>query len=380
MPHSVEQTCRAEKKSWACSQKTLVLVLRHYSGGGSSCVEWTAHIRLHHPLFVLQVTISPVRFSTQKYFFSLKVHSRVHLFKDDVASGKLDVTSLWRRVGSCFRQCVTRAFLDAVVAWRWVMVTITASRAWAVSLLRWRSWMSHLLIVDAHLGVVSRLRYLDKGAELLPTSRSSSRPGCRQARSTSGGSMSGLRITVVANPQGTITPLAQATSWAANGTCYICLALLPTIRCQSLHRRVSRSFWRGRFGCAAGAGGAVSCECKCVLIPSPPGRANHASSSGPVGTRLVSPARLMWPGEMLPPPYTTALLQVIQAKSTEGHARGWSRSGSSERAPYRSWPCARSDEDYDTVSGSCNVHTCGPGVPPLAVSGWHRVHDFTYIY
>ncbi len=29
-------------------------------------------------------------------------------------------------------------------------------------------------------------------------------------------------------------------------------------------------------------------RCKCVLILSPPGRANRASSSGPVGTRLVS--------------------------------------------------------------------------------------------
>ncbi len=68
--------------------------------------------------------------------------------------------------------------------------------------------MSHLLTVDAHLGVADRLRYLDKGVELLPPSRSSSRPGCRQARSTSGGSTAGLRITVVANPQGTIAPFA----------------------------------------------------------------------------------------------------------------------------------------------------------------------------
>ncbi len=60
---------------------------------------------------------------------------------------------------------------------------------------------------NAHLGVAARLRYLDKGAELLPPSRSSSRSGCRQARSTSGGSTGGLRITVVANPQGTIAPL-----------------------------------------------------------------------------------------------------------------------------------------------------------------------------
>ncbi len=68
--------------------------------------------------------------------------------------------------------------------------------------------MNHLLIVDAHLRVAARLCYLDKGVELLPPSRSSSRPGYRQARSTSGGSTGGLRITVVANPQGTIAPLA----------------------------------------------------------------------------------------------------------------------------------------------------------------------------
>ncbi len=30
----------------------------------------------------------------------------------------------------------------------------------------------------------------------------------------------------------------------------------------------------------------------------------------------------MWPVEMLPPPYATVLLQVLQAKSTEGHAPG----------------------------------------------------------
>ncbi len=50
-------------------RKTLVLVVRPYSGGGSSHVEWTAHIRLHYPLFVLQMTISPVCFSMLKEFF-----------------------------------------------------------------------------------------------------------------------------------------------------------------------------------------------------------------------------------------------------------------------------------------------------------------------
>ncbi len=71
-----------------------MLVVRHYSGGGSSHVEWTAHIRLHYLLFVLQMTISPVALPHAKIVFSLKEHSRVRLFKDDVASGKLDVASL----------------------------------------------------------------------------------------------------------------------------------------------------------------------------------------------------------------------------------------------------------------------------------------------
>ncbi len=86
------------------------------------------------------------------------------------------------------------------------------------------------------------------------------------------------------------------------------------------------------------------------------GRANRASSSGPVCTHLVSPAMLMWPVEMLPPPYAMALLQVLQAKSTEGHAWGCSRSGSSERALYRSWHHATSDEGYGTSLG-CAMST-----------------------
>ncbi len=64
---------------------------------------------------------------------------------------------------------------------------------------------------SSHCGCSSRScgqAPLPRQRGLLPPSRSSSRPGCRQARSTSGGSTAGLRITVVANPQGTIAPLA----------------------------------------------------------------------------------------------------------------------------------------------------------------------------
>ncbi len=56
-------------------------------------VEWTAHIRLPYPLFVLQMTISPVRFSMLKEFFPKRAFTGAS-FKDDIASGKLDVASL----------------------------------------------------------------------------------------------------------------------------------------------------------------------------------------------------------------------------------------------------------------------------------------------
>ncbi len=80
---------------------------------------------------------------------------------------------------------------------------------------------------------------------------------------------------------------------------------------------------------------------------------------------------LMWPVEKLSNAYATALLQVLQAKSTGGHARGWSRSRSSERALYHFWPRATSDEGHCVVFGSCDVHTCGPGASPGCVwSTW----------
>lgn len=46
-----------------------MLAVRRFSGGGSSRDEWIAHIRLHYLLFVLQATISPVRFSKLKELF-----------------------------------------------------------------------------------------------------------------------------------------------------------------------------------------------------------------------------------------------------------------------------------------------------------------------
>ncbi len=117
--------------------------------------------------------------------------------------------------------------------------------------------MSHLLIVDAHVGVAGQAPLpRQRGGDLLPQSQSSSRPSCRQARSTG--------ITVVANPPGnqpsrdhcsscTPQPVELPMKRAGPSTRRVpavSLALLPMTRCRSLHRRVSWSFWRGIFGCA----------------------------------------------------------------------------------------------------------------------------------
>ncbi len=64
-----------------------MLVVRCYSGGDSSCVEWIAHIRLNYPICVAEDHL-PCALQHAKIAFSLKAHSRVCLFKDDVASGK----------------------------------------------------------------------------------------------------------------------------------------------------------------------------------------------------------------------------------------------------------------------------------------------------
>lgn len=55
-------------------------------------------------------------------------------------------------------------------------------------------------------------------------------------------------------------------------------------------------------------------RCSCVLIQPPPGRANHASPPGSVGTRLVSDAYAAC-GEAASTLHAMALLQDLQAKA-----------------------------------------------------------------
>ncbi len=58
-----------------------MLVVRHYSGGGSSHVEWTAHIRLHYPVCVADDHL-PCALQHAKRVFSLKsIHRCIFLKK-----------------------------------------------------------------------------------------------------------------------------------------------------------------------------------------------------------------------------------------------------------------------------------------------------------
>ncbi len=136
----------------------------------------------------------------------------------------------------------------------------------------------------------------------------------------------------------------------------VSLVLLPTTRCRSLHRRVSRSFWRGRFGCVAAPA---------VAMP----------ESDLEVTAMLSRATGRVGLEWRKPPCPTLLQVLFRLKALRDMHGGGYDLEVLRRAPYRTWPRATSDEGYGTVSGSCDVHTCGPGAPPLAVSGWHRDAD-----
>ncbi len=91
------------------------MVVRHYSGGGSSHVEWDCTHQAALPPVCVADDHLPSALQHAKIVFFLKEHSLVRLFKDELglASDNVSPVRFWMRV----------------VAWRWVMVTIAASRA-----------------------------------------------------------------------------------------------------------------------------------------------------------------------------------------------------------------------------------------------------------
>ncbi len=112
---------------------------------------------------------------------------------------------LWKSFtgGSSFQRCPSaRAFLDAVVTWRRVMVTIAASRVWALNTLE-------AAFVDESCphcggmtvaGLRTRLRFLQRGGVPVPLPRSRVPPGGHQGGATSGSSRAGLTVTVRNSP------------------------------------------------------------------------------------------------------------------------------------------------------------------------------------
>ncbi len=98
-----------------------------------------------------------------------------------------------------FKRCPSvRAFLDAVVTWRRVMVTIAASRVWALSTLRWLLWTSHAPIAGGWPS--DQLLDLQRGGVPVPLPRSRVSPGGRQGGATSDSSRAGLTVTVRNSP------------------------------------------------------------------------------------------------------------------------------------------------------------------------------------
>ncbi len=70
-----------------------MLAVRCFNGGGFPCRVGCTH-QAALPSVCVAGDHLPCACQHAKRAFSLKEHSRVRLFKDDVASGKLDITSL----------------------------------------------------------------------------------------------------------------------------------------------------------------------------------------------------------------------------------------------------------------------------------------------
>ncbi len=154
------------------------------------------------------------------------------------------------------RSCV----LDVVVSWLHLMVTIAAPRAWALSTLRQRSWMSHVLTAGTWPWrcCVPDTSSLDGGVSpllcpvLVPPAGGLLRLRARVIWGLQWELPRGVRL------RGPLTPPAHRTVWGSR----MSMRGPRTGRGQHLIRCPSRwrvidhciggwaRFWRGRFGCA----------------------------------------------------------------------------------------------------------------------------------
>ncbi len=142
----------------------------------------------------------------------------------------------------------------------------------------------------------------------------------------------------------------------------VSLALLPTTRCRSLHRRVSRSFWRGRFVCTAAPVVAMpesDLEMTAMLSR---GRARvektTMSRTLEVG-RLVSQGSLCWFSGPCP------------ACLSPGSARGAYRS---RTAPFTARNQPANSSSLTTLAGAARVYM---GVPPVEQAVAMQVCPYT---
>ncbi len=74
-----------------------------------------------------------------------------HYLKECFSSKRTILKEFHERRASFYGWLPARVFLDVVISWLYLTVTIAISRAWAISMLRQRSWMSHVLIAGTRL-------------------------------------------------------------------------------------------------------------------------------------------------------------------------------------------------------------------------------------
>ncbi len=108
-------------------------------------------------------------------------------------------------------------------------------------------------------------------------------------------------------------------------------------------------------------------RCSCVLILPPPGGANRASP--PRACRYSSGDQYcgLWRSFLRLTRYG-----VLQAKAQRDLHEGGHTPKVLKELQTATKSHAPSDEYHREYSGSCDVHTCGPEVPTLAVSGQHK--------